>query len=238
VDVALLEMQNIKEGEVLPTIPLGDSGDIMIGETILAIGNPFGPLIADPRPSVSAGVVSAVARSFKPDKADRIYHDMIQSDAAINPGNSGGPLVNLDGEAIGINTFILSNSGGSDNVGFSIPINRAKRVVDEILRFGKLRAIRLDFEARDLTPYVIQVLNLKATGGALIWSTDIGGPAQKAGLEPGDVIVAVNDKKIASANELISSFLTRTVDEHLRLTVMRQDKQIELQYVITEGNKP
>ena len=111
-DIALLQIEGLKPGDKLPTIPLGDSNSMMIGESVLAIGNPYGPLLADPRPSVSVGVVSAVNRSFRGQQQSHIYQDMIQTDAAINPGNSGGPLINLDGEAIGINTFIFSRSGG------------------------------------------------------------------------------------------------------------------------------
>ena len=235
VDIALLQIEQLEPDEDLPTLPLGDSDDIMIGETALAVGNPFGPLIADPRPSVSVGVVSAVQRSFQPHSEGRIYQDMIQSDAAINPGNSGGPLVNLDGEAIGINTFIFSRSGDSASVGFSIPVNRARRIVDEILEFGKIRSLRLDFDVLSLTDYIIQALDLNVRHGALVRSIDIGGAAEAAGLEPGDVIVQVDDKPIEDDQALLANFLTRTVGEKMTLKIVRQGNPMTLTYQITEA---
>lgn len=235
VDVALLQIDGLAKGEKLPTIPLGDSDQIMIGESVLAIGNPYGPLLADPRPSVSLGVVSAVNRSFRGQRQSHIYQDMIQTDAAINPGNSGGPLINLDGQAIGINTFIFSRSGGSENVGFSIPSNRVKRVVDEILKYGKVRAIRLDFEFADLTPNVVQMLGLKVSKGALVTDLVAGGPAEKAGLRRGDVIVAINGKPVRDTSDLVDQFLSRTVGEKFTVTVQRGGKPIDLTYKIEEG---
>ncbi len=235
VDIALLQIEGLGRGEKLPTIPLGDSDRIMIGESVLAIGNPYGPLLADPRPSVSLGVVSAVNRSFRGQQQSHIYQDMIQTDAAINPGNSGGPLINLDGEAVGINTFIFSRSGGSENVGFSIPSNRARRVVDEILKYGKVRAIRLDFEFADLTASVVQMLRLKIHDGALVTDMVTAGPAEKAGLKRGDVIVAINKKPVRDSSDLMDQFLSRTVGEKFALTVQRGDKAVDLTYQIEEG---
>jgi serine protease Do len=238
VDIALLKIDPKPGDPPLPTIPMGNSDDIMIGETVIAIGNPFGPLIADPRPSVSVGVVSAVKRSFDADRRDgeaRAYQDMIQSDAAINPGNSGGPLVNLDGEVIGINTFIFSRSGDSASVGFSIPINRARKVEQEIMKFGKIRALSIDFQVKDITPYVQQVLHLSTTKGALV--TSINGPAEKAGLQPGDVITKVDDKHINSAQDLMTNLLTRTVGETLKIQIQRQDQELEIKYTMIEGGE-
>jgi serine protease Do len=235
----LLQIQGLK-GEQLPTLPMGDSDGIMIGETVLAIGNPFGPLISDPRPSVSAGVVSAVDRSFKP-TPDResgsahTYRNMIQTDAAINPGNSGGPLVNLDGQAIGINTFIFSNSGGSVSVGFSIPINRARKVAEEILRFGRVRPIWLDFEALNMTPAIRQWLQAPVDKGALIKSLEVGGPSQRAGLAPGDVIVETDGVPVNDASDLMAHVMSRNVGDRIRLKVVRQNQTVYLTYPITEA---
>ncbi len=240
VDVALLKIEKLGQGEELPVIKLGDSDDIMIGEPVLAIGNPFGPLIEDPRPSVSAGVISALNRSFRPQSSrgyQRTYEHMIQTDAAINPGNSGGPLINMDAEVIGINTFIFSRSGDSSSVGFSIPINRAKRVAEEIMRYGELRALRIDLEVLSLTPPIIQMLRLQAREGALVRAIDIGGPAERAGLEPGDVIVAVDDIEIRNKNDFDGTFRTRTVGEKMGLIVIRGDQRLDLEYMIEEGRR-
>jgi serine protease Do len=239
IDVALLEIEGLDAADRLPIIKLGNSDDIMIAESVLAIGNPFGPLLADPRPSVSVGVVSAVNRSIKTgETSDRFYQDMIQTDAAINPGNSGGPLVNLDGEAIGINTFILSRSGDSAGGGFSIPINRAMKIANEIIQFGKLRSIHPGFEMRNLSPFLIQTLHLNATSGALIWSTEVDGPAARAGLEPGDVVIAIDGKPIATAEDLVTTLKLHTVGDRLRLRVKRQEREIELAYAVEEGRAP
>ena len=136
-DLAVLRAK----GEALPFIKLGNSEDLYIGEWVIAIGNPFGTMMRDPQPSVSVGVVSANHRrvSSTIGEGDRLYQDMIQTDAAINPGNSGGPLVNALGEVVGVNTMIFSQSGGSQGLGFAIPIQRARRVAEELISFGRRR---------------------------------------------------------------------------------------------------
>lgn len=238
VDVALLQIEGAAR-ENLPTVRLGDSDDIMIAETVLAIGNPFGPLISDPRPSVSVGVVSAVDRSFKlttdPQGGEHTYRNMIQTDAAINPGNSGGPLVNLNGEVIGINSFIFSRSGDSASVGFSIPINRARKIADEILTYGHVRPIRVDLEPLNLTPAVRQWLQLTVDKGALIKSIEIGGPAERAGLEPGDVIVQADGVPISDAEDLMAHILSRNVGDQIELLVVRQKETLRIIYPVTEA---
>jgi serine protease Do len=239
VDVALLKIEGLGD-EALPTLPLGNSDDIMIGETMLAIGNPFGPLLSDPRPSVSVGVVSAVDRSFKLTRDDKTggehtYRNMIQTDAAINPGNSGGPLVNLDGEAIGINTFIFSNSGDSASVGFSIPINRARKIAAEILKFGRVRPIWMDIEPLNLTPAIRQWLQLAVDKGALIKSIEIGGPAERAGLTPGDVVTACDGAPINDAGDLLAHIVSRNVGDKIHMRVARKDRTLELIYPVTEA---
>jgi serine protease Do len=240
VDVALLRIEGLDPDETLPTLPLGDSDGILIGETVLAVGNPFGPLISDPRPSVSVGVVSAVDRSFKLTQdnysgAEHTYRNMIQTDAAINPGNSGGPLVNLDGEAIGINTFIFSRSGDSASVGFSIPINRARKIAEEILQFGRVRAIRVDIEPLNLTPSIRQWLQLTVDKGALVKSIEIGGPAERAGLEPGDVVTGCDGVPINDAEDLMAHIMSRNVGDKIAMQVKRQEQDLELSYPVTEA---
>jgi serine protease Do len=132
-DLAIIKI----EGDDLPVAPLGRSDDLMIGEWAIAIGNPFGYLIRDAHPTVTVGVISALNRDFDASTAnDRSYRDMIQTDASINPGNSGGPLVNSEGYVIGVNTFIFSQSGGSQGIGFAIPVRRVRMIIDDILRYG------------------------------------------------------------------------------------------------------
>lgn len=235
VDIAVLKIEGLRGDENLPTLALGNSDEIMIGETVMAIGNPFGPLIADPRPSVSVGVISAANRSFRDSQQQRIYQDMIQTDAAINPGNSGGPLVNLDQQVIGINTFIFSESGNSAGVGFSIPINRVAKIVGEILQHGKVRAIRKDFEFVTVSSYLVQVLSLTTRSGALVKAIDVGGPGDRAGMQPGDVIIGVNQKEIKSADDLLGHLLSHTVGDTLRLTLVRQDQRFDVSYTIEEA---
>jgi len=234
VDIALLKVEGLKEDELLPYARLGDSDDIMIGETVLAIGNPFGPMLADPQPSVSMGVVSAVRRSFRigTGSNQKIYEDAIQTDAAINPGNSGGPLINLDGEVVGINTFIFSRSGDSASVGFSTPINRAARIVNEIKQYGELRQMRIDFKTVSLTPYLVDIYALSVRSGAMVYEVDRDGPAYRSGLRPGDVIVDVEGKLIRGKEDVRDQMLARTIGENLKITIIRDDERKNLNYTI------
>jgi serine protease Do len=234
VDIALLKIEGFDKEDVLPTVSLGDSDDIMIGETVLAIGNPFGPMLADPQPSVSVGVVSAVNRSFRigTGQNQRIYEDAIQTDAAINPGNSGGPLINLDGEVIGINTFIFSRSGDSASVGFSTPINRAARIVEEIIKYGELRMLRVDFKMVSLTPYLINHYELAVRSGAMVYEVDRDGPAYEAGLRPRDVVVEAEGKAVHRKEDVENQLRARTIGESLKITIIRDGQRKKLNYTI------
>lgn len=244
VDVALLEIV-AEAGAEFETVRLGDSDEIMIGESVVALGNPFGPLIEDPHPTVTVGVISALNRSFQPDVdprtgAPRVYHDMIQTDAAVNPGNSGGPLLNFDGEVIGVNTFIISPAassgvGGSAGVNFSIPINRARKVAREIIRFGRVRSLYLDFDVVSISPQLVRRYDLPESRGLLVWNIAREGPAAAAGLELGDVIVKVEGREIGSREDLLAVFYSRTVGESLRFTVSRGGGPAEIRYRIEEG---
>lgn len=240
VDVALLRLQ-ADDGDSIPTLRLGDSDEIMIGETVIALGNPFGPLIRDDHPTVTAGVVSALNRSFELERdrrsgdPQRVYRNMIQTDASVNPGNSGGPLVNVDNEVIGINTFIIAPGGGSSGVNFAIPINRAAKVASEILQYGKVRSLYLDFEVIALSrihPSRLKDLGVTETRGLLIYKIESIGPAMDAGLELGDVIVEIEGREVAQRDDLIAPVISRTVGENLSLTISRQAKRLDVIYSI------
>jgi len=234
VDVALLkaDLQN-------PSfLEMGDSNNLAPGEWVLAIGNPFGDAIPDPRPTVTLGVVSALHRNYKATDVEheRIYLDMIQTDAAINPGNSGGPLVNLRGQIVGINTFIVSRGGGSVGIGFAIPINRAKAVVEEILKYGRVRNYAMDFDVVDVTPQVSRQLRIPAgvRGAVVSEIKDPNGAAAKAGLQVGDIITGADRLRVTTSNDLLNYFLSLHVGAVIEFKVWRDGKERTLSYTIVE----
>src|SRR6184192_3522259 len=188
-DIAVLR---IKAGGDLPHIPFGTSADLMIGETVIAIGNPFGL-----SHTVTTGVVSAVGRSLH--EEDRTYTDFIQTDASINPGNSGGPLLNIKGELIGIDTAIYSRSGGSIGIGFAIPVDRARRVMRDLVSYGEVRRAWVGLVVQDLTPQLAQHFGTRR--GVVVAEIDPGSPAAGAGLARGDVITRVDGREIHSRDE-------------------------------------
>jgi serine protease Do len=235
VDIAMLR---IKGGTKFPSVKLGDSDDIMIGETVLGFGNPFGNLIEDPQPSVTRGVVSALKRSFNPDKNNmRVYSNMIQTDASINPGNSGGPLVNLNGEVIGVNTFIMSKSGGSHGIGFAIPINRARSIAKEIVKHGRIRPLWRDFSCVNLTPYLARILKYKGKKGVVVQRMEAKGPAQKCGLKVGDLILRANDRNINECSVLLAYFSSLQVGDIFKMEIFREGKIYKMEYHIEEFKK-
>ncbi len=178
----------------LPTLSFGDSGKLKTGDIVLAVGNPFGL-----SQTITMGIVSAVGRS-NIGLAD--FEDFIQTDAAINPGNSGGALVNGSGELVGINTAIFSTSGGYMGIGFSIPSDMAKVVMDSIIKYGKVIRGWLGVSIQDLTPELAKSLGIKETEGALIAGVENGSPADKAGLKRGDLVTEMNGKMIADVTSL------------------------------------
>jgi len=188
-DIAVLKV----EGSGLATAPLGNSTDLLIGEWVVAVGNPFAYLLGNAEPTVTAGVVSAVGRNLLPSQGQSgIYVGMIQTDAPINPGNSGGPLANALGEVVGVNSSIFTSSGGSVGIGFAIPIERALRVADELRRYGKVRRawVGLDVAgAEDLRGW-------KRVGGLRVTQVAAGGPAGRAGVVVGDVLVSARGRRL------------------------------------------
>lgn len=189
-DVAVLRVS----GQNLPVAPIGTSQGLLIGEWVVAIGNPFGNMFSNSEPTVTTGVVSAVGRHIIPNGADQgFYLGMIQTDASINPGNSGGPLVNVLGEVIGINSSIFSRSGGSEGLGFAIPIDRALRVADDLLAYGEVRRAWLGF---DVEP--VEADDFGRTRGVRIGRVVEGTPGAAAGLRPGTRLLEAGGRRLSA----------------------------------------
>ncbi|MCE2438933.1 MAG: trypsin-like peptidase domain-containing protein [Candidatus Latescibacteria bacterium] len=202
---------------------LGDSEDVIIGEWAIAIGNPFGLLIEDPQPTVTAGVVSAVNRNLRmqQDEGGHSYSNMIQTDASINPGNSGGPLVNGVGQVIGINTFIFTKSGGSLGIGFAIPIIRAKKIADRLIA-GGVQEFWAGFELHPkLTRGLANALGLYTHRAVLITGVADNSPASRAKLNPGDLIIAINGNPVRSAEDVDRILENAHVGDALALEIVR-----------------
>jgi serine protease Do len=188
-DIAVLRVR--REG--LPTAALGRSTDLMVGEWVVALGNPYAYYLGNAEPTVTVGVVSATGRNILPGGDQTgLYLDMIQTDAPINPGNSGGPLTNALGEVVGVNSSIFTNSGGSVGLGFAIPIERAIRVADEIIRSGSVRRAWVGLEVEGAQA----MREWKSQGGVAVASVAPGGPSARAGLRPGDIMVEANGRRL------------------------------------------
>ena len=230
-DLALVKI----DGDGFPAVRLGNSDDLLVGEWAIAIGSPFGFNLADTQPTVTVGVISANHRDIKQDEtSEQIFNDMIQTDAAINPGNSGGPLVNSRGEVIGINTMIFSQTGGNVGLGFAIPMNRARRVMEEIVQYGRVRDVWLGMSATDITPESQAALNLPTVNGVLVQSIERGGPADKAGLKVGDQIIAINGTTLATRYQANRVIFGSGVGDVLEMKVNRKDKLIDLKVTLEE----
>jgi len=208
-DIAVLRI----EPDDLTEIELGDSEDLKVGDFVVAIGNPFGL-----GQTVTGGMVSALGRSGINPQG---YEDFIQTDASINPGNSGGALVTLDGRLIGINTAIISPGGGNVGVGFAVPVNMARTVMDQLIRYGEIQRGRLGVTIQDLTPDLADALDLDATGGAVVASVEPGTPAEQAGLAAGDVIVAVDGVSVEGSADLRQKIGLRRPGEEVAIGFLR-----------------
>jgi len=221
-DVALLRIP----AENLSAIRLGDSDAANVGDFVVAIGNPFG--IGQ---TVTSGIVSALGRGGLGIEG---YEEFIQTDASINPGNSGGALVNLRGELIGINTAIIGPTGGNVGIGFAIPTNMVRTVTDQILRFGEVRRGRLGVETQDLTPETAKQLGVSVTEGAVVLRVEKGSAAEKAGLRPKDVVVAVSERPIRTSAELRNRVGLTPIGEEVDMTVLRDGRQIKIRARVGE----
>jgi serine protease Do len=243
-DIALLK---IKSDERLPYLQFADSDDLIIGEWAIALGNPFGLFDINAKPTVTVGVISNKGVNFleEQDKRLTVYKDMIQTDAAISSGNSGGPLVNAEGKAIGMNTMIFSTAqsqsgSGSIGIGFSIPINRVSQIV-ELIKSKKTinRNVYLGLEIQEIDERVIKYLNLPDIRGVVIYSTQNSGPANRAGLEPGDVILTINGRKVLREDDFYIEVYDSMVGETMEFQILRGDneKTIKLQLEEPQQNR-
>lgn len=219
-DVAVLKLQT---GERLPSLVFGTSSDLMPGETVIAIGNPFGL-----SHTVTTGVVSAIRHSIKTEK--RMYEDFIQTDAAINPGNSGGPLINIKGELIGVNTAIYGEGQG---IGFAIPIDKVHRIVEDLLVYGEVRPAYLGIRVQGLTAALKKSLGYGGEGGVLVSHIDEGGPAEGK-LVPGDILVEMNNKVIESQRQFAVLNSGLVTGEKIQFKIHRSGEVIMVSLVTAE----
>ncbi|NOY52848.1 MAG: Do family serine endopeptidase [Deltaproteobacteria bacterium] len=210
-DIAVLR---IKADKPLPYIHMGRSDDLMIGETVIAIGNPFGL-----SHSVTTGVISALNRSIR--TKNRLYQDFIQTDASINPGNSGGPLLNINGQLIGINTAIYRKAEG---IGFAIPIGRARRIYEDLLAFGRVHKPWLGIFLQDLTPQLVRYFNLPEGKGILISRVIRNSPADRAGLREGDILIRIGDHEVEDRESYLTLIEGYRVNDKIPLRYLRNGK--------------
>ncbi len=233
-DVALLKI----DANNLAYLKLGDSDDIILGEWVLAFGNPFGLFDLNAKPTITVGVVSNSGINLN--EQGRVYKDMIQTDAAISSGNSGGPLVNALGEVIGMNTVIFSTAqtgrgAGSIGIGWAIPINRVKTVVDLLKKDKKInRNFDIGMEIREIDDEVAHYLQIKKRDGVVVLGVSSKSPAGQAGVEPGDIILEVNGKKILRENDFTFGMADNMVGDKVTFKLLRDDKEMSLSFKLTE----
>jgi serine protease Do len=221
-DLAVIKI-NAKDN--LPVATLGDSDRLEVGEWVMAIGNPFGL-----DNTVTSGIVSAKGRHIGAGP----YDNFIQTDASINPGNSGGPLINMRGEVVGINTAIFSRTGGNIGIGFAIPINLAKELLPQLRGKGKVTRGYLGVLIQRVTPEIAESLGLEKARGALVANVSKDGPAERAGIKVGDVIIEFDGKEIRDSNDLPIIVARTAVDKKVRLKVLRDKKEISLTVAVGE----
>lgn len=225
-DLAVIKI----DAKNLPVAPLGSSSDLLIGEWAIAIGNPYGFILANSEPSVTAGVVSGTGRNLAmPSEGAGVYVDMIQTDASINPGNSGGPLVNAAGEVIGVNSSIFSPSGGSVGIGFAIPINRARRVADDLLAHGVVRRPWIGIQ-----PALSRTPGAPGNVGVVVASVVPGSPAARAGIRAGDVITRSRTRALHNPYDWYAELLELRVGENDSLVVKRGAREMPLSVQVVD----
>ena len=221
-DLAVLKIDLDK----LPAITFGDSDALEVGDVVLAIGNPFGV-----GQTVTSGIVSALGRN---QLGINTFENFIQTDAAINPGNSGGALVDAGGNLMGINTAIYSRSGGSMGIGFAIPASTARQVMESLIRDGRVTRGWIGVEPQDLTPEMAETFNLSVKEGVLITGVLQGGPAQQAGVRPGDVVVEVAGKPVKSTVQLLNAVAELKPGSEAEIGVQRGDESVALKVTVAQ----
>ncbi|MCE2949510.1 MAG: trypsin-like peptidase domain-containing protein [bacterium] len=212
----------------LPAIGIGDTSKVRVGDVVLAIGNPFGV-----GQTVTMGIVSALGRNQLGVSA---FENFVQTDAAINPGNSGGALIDTQGNLIGINTLIFSRSGGSQGIGFAIPAETVRQVMEQLIASGQVVRGWLGVETQDLTRTLAESFGIGATGGALVAGVVRGGPAEGGGMRPGDVVVAIEGKPVGDASALLNTVAALKPGSNAAITLVRERK--ELKVTVKVGTRP
>lgn len=223
-DIALLRIR----ADDLTALPFGDSDRLEVGDLVVAIGNPFGL-----GQTVTSGIVSALGRSGITSEK---YEDFIQTDAPINPGNSGGALVSSRGELIGINTAILAPGGGNVGIGFAVPSNMARAVMDQLLRFGEVRRGRIGVVIQDLTPQIAEAMGLEARQGAVVAQVERGSPADRAGLRAGDVVLSVDGAPVKSSADLRNRIGLVEVDRTVAIELLRDGRRRIARVQVSEAS--
>jgi serine protease DegQ len=223
-DLAVIKV-NLKN---LPSITLGRLDKAQVGDVVLAIGNPFGV-----GQTVTMGIVSALGRNHL---GINTFENFIQTDAAINPGNSGGALVDTEGHLLGINNVIYTRSGGSLGIGFAIPVTTVKTVMDAIIKNGQVVRGWIGVEPQDITPELAESFGLQKSSGTIIAGVLRGGPADKAGVKPGDILLSVSDKPVTDTVSMLNLVAQLTPGDKVRVTVLRKSREAELD--ITVGRRP
>jgi serine protease Do len=232
-DLAVIKIK----AENLKPAKLGDSSLVKTGQWSIAIGNPYGYYLRSSQPTVTVGVISALHRQLPTvSRGQRLYTDLIQTDAAINPGNSGGPLVNLRGEIIGINVAIFSSSGGYQGLGFAIPVNTAKYILNELIKGEEIQYSWLGVTVQDVTKDLAQFFKLDDKQGALVIDVFPDSPADKAGIKPDDIIIAFGQKEVKNHNDLINMVSHTKVGKTINIKIIRNAKELNLK--VTTGKRP